>query len=138
MRVILDTNVFVSGVFWKGTPAKILEAWIDGQFQIVVSMPILEEYSRVLKDLGRKTPEVDVDRILALIGLHAEMVKPVRFARPVCRDRDDDKFLEAAIGGGVSYVVSGDKDLLDTNGKIESCSVMKPSEFWAQLKTKSK
>ena len=47
MRVVIDTNVFVSGVFWKGPPAEILRAWRAGRIEIVLSPEILDEYRRV-------------------------------------------------------------------------------------------
>lgn len=53
MRVILDTNVFVSGVFFSGPPHEILRAWREGRFQMVLSPEILEEYRRVGIDLAR-------------------------------------------------------------------------------------
>ena len=47
MRVVLDTNVLVSGVFFSGLPRRILEAWRDRRVELVVSLEILEEYRRV-------------------------------------------------------------------------------------------
>ena len=48
MRIVLDTNVLISGIFWSGTPSKILEYWINDKYQILTTKPILEEYSNVL------------------------------------------------------------------------------------------
>ncbi len=47
MKVVVDKNVFVSGVFFSGPPFEILSAWRDGRLQMVVSAEILEEYRRV-------------------------------------------------------------------------------------------
>ena len=47
MRIILDTNVFVSGVFFTGPPYEILRGWRDGKWQLVISPEILDEYRRV-------------------------------------------------------------------------------------------
>ena len=52
MRVVLDTNVFVSGVFFGGIPGRILEAWRDARIQLVLSAEILDEYQRVGQTLG--------------------------------------------------------------------------------------
>jgi putative PIN family toxin of toxin-antitoxin system len=70
VRVILDTNVFVSGIFFAGPPYRILEAWRDGKIQLVVSQEILEEYQRVGDTLGEKFPEVNLQPILELIAMN--------------------------------------------------------------------
>jgi hypothetical protein len=64
MRVVLDTNVFISGVFFGGPPHQILKAWRDGEVQLVVSAQILDEYQRVGHTLGEQFPDVDIGPIL--------------------------------------------------------------------------
>ena len=66
MRVILDTNVFVSGVFFSGPPYQILRAWRDGKIQLVVSPEILEEYQRVGEILSKQFSKVDLSPIIDL------------------------------------------------------------------------
>lgn len=75
MRIILDTNVFVSGVFFGGLPGRILEAWRDGRVQLVVSAEILDEYQRVGQILAAKHPGVDLEPLLGLLAVHAEVVE---------------------------------------------------------------
>ena len=132
MKVVIDTNVFVSGVFWKGPPNKILKAWQKGKFKMVISPPIIEEYRRILSDLSKKYPNPTIVHIMDLVSLNAEMVNPVRFVKPVCTDHHDDKFLEAAIAARAEYVVTGDKALLAVKS-IKGSTVVKPSEFLASL-----
>ena len=66
MRVVLDTNVFVSPVFFGGVPGRILEAWRDGRLQLVLSAAILDEYQRVGQVLGARYLGVALEPILAL------------------------------------------------------------------------
>ena len=54
MRVVLDTNVFISGIFFSGPPSRILKAWANQSFQIVLSQQILDEYQRVAVALSSK------------------------------------------------------------------------------------
>ncbi|NIM99892.1 MAG: PIN domain-containing protein, partial [candidate division Zixibacteria bacterium] len=61
MRIVLDTNVFVSGVFFTGPPYQILKAWRDGEVQLAVSPEIVEEYQRVGKALANQFPGVDLE-----------------------------------------------------------------------------
>lgn len=116
MKIVVDTNVFVSGIFWRGAPFKVLEAWKRGQFRLVVSPPILAEYWRVVEDLSRLRSDFDPEPLMKLVNINAEMVKPVSFVRQVCADPDDDIFLETAVAAGAACVVSGDRALLKVVG----------------------
>jgi putative PIN family toxin of toxin-antitoxin system len=128
IKAILDTNVVISGIFWKGPPFRILEAWQEQRFCLVISVPILEEYRRVLAEMAGEYFSPALHSILALIELHSEMVEPVSFARAVCNDPDDDKFLEAAVAANADYVVSGDAALLRLKGH-RGIGIVKPVEF---------
>ncbi len=74
MRVVLDTNVFVSGVFFSGPPFQILSAWRDSRIQLVVSAEILEEYRRVGERLEAGQSGTAFSQILLLVALHSEVV----------------------------------------------------------------
>lgn len=133
IRVVVDTNVFVSGVFWKGPPYKVLQVWSGGHFKMIATVAILEEYERVLGELSTKYGFANPSRVLELVRLNAEMVTPVRFARPVCRDRDDDKFLAAALAGNAPVLISGDKDLHAVDG-FKGIRVLLPKAFLSELR----
>lgn len=128
IKAILDTNVFISGVFWKGPPFEILKAWQERQFRLVISLPILDEYRRVLDEFAIERQMPVLNSILKVIELHSEIVTPISFSEPVCRDPDDDKFLEAGIAAGAGYVVSGDRALLDLKF-YHGVEIVRPSRF---------
>ena len=109
MRVILDTNVFVSGVFYRGPPHQILKAWSDGKIQLIVSPEILEEYQRVGEIIAKQFPKVDLSPIIDLLAVEAKLVLPPSLPEPVCADPDDDKFLACALASKTKFVISGDK-----------------------------
>jgi putative PIN family toxin of toxin-antitoxin system len=124
VRIILDTNVFVSGVFWSGPPHKILEAWASGKISLVLSLEILEEYQRIGRGLHIKFPTVDFAQILILLEASAEISNVSRKHISVCEDPDDDKCK-------VPLIVSGDKHLLQVSN-YAGIKVMKPKEFFTQ------
>jgi len=128
VRVILDTNVFVSGVFFTGPPARILEAWNAGRLSLVISPDILDEYYRVGIQLAEQYSEVDLNPAIALLAVEAEIVEASKLAEPVSEDPDDDKFLACAKSADVSVIVSGDKHLLAVSG-WESIDVLTPRQF---------
>jgi uncharacterized protein len=128
IKAILDTNVLISGVFWKGPPFEILKAWQEQRFRLAVSPPILDEYRRVLDEMMKKRPLPVLTSILRIIDLHSEMVEPVSFSKPVCSDPDDDKFLEAALAAHAGYVVSGDATLLKVK-QYRGIAITRPTQF---------
>jgi putative PIN family toxin of toxin-antitoxin system len=132
IKAILDTNVLISGIFWKGAPFEILKAWQGRRFRMAISLPILDEYRRVLEEMSRKRPPAVLGSILALIELHSEMVEPIRFAKTICSDPDDDKFLEAAAAAGADYIVSGDAALLSLKN-YQRTQIVRPARFLGEL-----
>jgi putative PIN family toxin of toxin-antitoxin system len=133
VKVVLDTNVVVSGVFFGGVPGRILSAWSDGQFVLVLSPAILDEYRRVGHELGRRYPEVNeaFEPVLTLIAMHALIVDALPLAGPVSTDPDDDMFLAAALAAQAEFIVSGDQDLLQVSGWRE-IAVLTPRQFLDQ------
>jgi putative PIN family toxin of toxin-antitoxin system len=128
MKVILDTNVFVSGVFFSGPPYRILEAWRDGKIQLVMSQEILDEYRRIGKKLAEQFPNVDLEPILDLVTMRAEMFSVRNLRVPACKDPDDDKFLACALASKCKVIVSGDKNLLRVSG-FRGIKVIRPRNF---------
>lgn len=127
IKVIVDTNVFVSGTLWKGAPHKVLELWSEGKFKLVVSVEIVNEYEAVLNKLLNHQQDL-VGRILETIRMHSEYVQPTKFPKAICRDPNDDMFLGAALAGKVDYIVSGDKDLLVLNN-IGNLKIINSRQF---------
>jgi len=128
VRIVLDTNVFISGVFFSGPPFRILQAWRDRRIRIALSEEILQEYQRVAKMLAAKYPGVNPDSILEMLSVEADLFSPPDSPHPVCQAKADDKFLACALAAGTKTVVSGDRHLLKVNG-YRSIQVLKPQEF---------
>lgn len=128
MRIVIDTNVLMSGVFWKGQPAQILEYWADDLLLLVISEEIFSEYKRVSEILSKKYKVENIDALLDLIAVNAHFVNPVGIDYPKCNDPDDDKFLAAAVSAHAKYIVTGDKALLKV-GSYKGGSVVTVKEF---------
>ena len=128
MRVVIDTNVLVSGVFFGGLPGRILEAWKDEKLTLVISPAILEEYYRVGRILAMKYQGVDLDPLLALLAMYADIIDATDISEGICEDPDDDKFMACAVAGGAYVVVSGDKHLRAVSG-WQGVDVMTPRAF---------
>jgi uncharacterized protein len=128
MRIILDTNVFISGIFFSGPPYTILEAWRDGSIQLVISPEIFKEYQRVAEELSIKYTGIDISDVLDLLLVKAEMIDAGTLPESVSADADDDKFIACAVAGSLQIIVSGDRHLLDIS-TYRNVPVLKPRRF---------
>ena len=128
MRVVLDTNVLVSGIFFAGPPAAILAAWAGRRFELVASIEVLAEYRRVGARLGSRYPLVDAEPLLDLVTRESRIVDPIPVPTSACDDPDDIMFLACAIAGHAHIVVTGDRALLRASG-FEGVEVVTPREF---------
>ena len=128
MRIVLDTNVFISGIFFSGTPHRILQGWREGRIQLVLTPEIFEEYQRVAAILHENFPSVDLTRLLDLVVVEAEMCQAEPLLEAVSVDPDDDKFIACALSSGSKLIVSGDKHLLDVDG-YRGIEILKPRPF---------
>ena len=128
MRVVLDTNVFISGIFFSGPPSQILKAWADQKFNLVLSQQILDEYQRVSEDLSSKFPSIDIAPIIELITIHGLFIDTHGYTLSVCEDPDDNKFIECAVAGNCEIIVSGDKHLLKLS-EFRGIAFLNPRDF---------
>ena len=116
----------------KGINARLILSL--SSYVLVTSAAIVEEVAEVLSRPGvlddKAIQKLDVERVLELLR-PAPMVSPTT-AVTVCRDPDDNKFLEAAIAAGAAYLVTSDKDLRDL-GEYEGVKIRLPVEFLREL-----
>ena len=131
MRVVLDTNILVSALLWRGAPHRCLLAVQAGLADLVISPPILEELRTVLVTKFRHTAS-DADEAIKLIRATADMVEISGRLRIVSDDSEDDKFVETAQVGRVECIVSGDRHLLAL-GPAAGMPVITAREFLNQL-----
>jgi putative PIN family toxin of toxin-antitoxin system len=128
VRIVLDTNVLISGLFFTGPPRRILDGWRAGHVKLVLSESILDEYQRVGEELAARYRGIDPAPFLSLVALHGELCAVTPRVERICEDPDDDKFLACALAGRCKVIVSGDKHLLRVSG-YHGIAVMRPRAF---------
>lgn len=143
MIAVLDTNVLVSGLINPhGAPARILAAWRDEKFELVVSDPILQEVGEVLnrEKIRRYYQSVDRDlpvKLIAGLRRFARLVPGQIKVDLVEADPADNMFLSAALEARADYLVTGDHHLLQLKA-FEGTSIVRPVEFLVILETEQK
>jgi len=110
-RVVADTNIIISSVFWRGHPFEVIKRGVSGKCQLVTSAQILDEVARKLR--GKfGFPEEGIQQLMDLLLTHCQVVDPTS-TFDVVRDRTDNKIVECAVDGDAEFIVTGDNDLLE-------------------------
>ncbi len=132
MRVVLDTNIFISAVL-GGKLSVIIDEWRAGKFKLIVSEAVAREYLDVINRPKFKIPPVEILTVTEYLLQNAEFVTPSEEVVVIVIDPTDNKFLEAAIAGKVNYIVSGDVHVLGL-GSFRDIPIITARDFLELLK----
>jgi uncharacterized protein len=139
VRVVLDTNVYVSGLLWTGLPHTIFSVAETGQLLLVTSPAILEEVREVLarpKFAARmRTLSTSVDELMESLLRLVQIIQEPKVTPVVLRDPDDDKFVACALAARVRWIISGDDHLLRV-GRYKNIRMVTPQQFWVRWGTR--
>lgn len=136
IKAVLDINVFISALFWKGTPHEVFKKMLKGEFLNFASPQILEELKEKLL-LKFKVPTRKLEEFLEIIAFNSQIVYPTKKFNIVEKDATDNKIIECAVEANASFIVSGDKHLLDIK-KYRKQEIVSPQEFLSILLKKQK
>ncbi len=128
MRVVIDTNVFVSS-FFGGNPRKIIDLWKQEQITLCLSQAILDEYVEVLQRIGLKN-ESELRELLTLLstGFNLHFIRKTPRIKIVKNDPDDDKFLECAVALNADVIITGDSALKAVR-EYKGVHILTPLQF---------
>jgi putative PIN family toxin of toxin-antitoxin system len=137
MKVVLDTNTVISGLFWSGAPRQVLDLARDGLISLFTTPELLAELADVL---GREKFEyrltlaqVTADELVYGYAALAHTIRPAKIKPVIKNDPDDDKVLACAKAAKAEWIVSGDRHLLDLE-KYENIPISSVNEMLAQVK----
>ena len=134
MRVVIDTNIFVSS-FFGGNPRKIVDLWKQGKLTLCVSKEVIEEYTAVLRRIGLEN-EKELNEILSLFarGVNTVFTSRTPQLKVVKDDPDDDKFIECAVALKAQFIISGDKALTALS-EYMGIKILNPKKFLDKYRT---
>lgn len=127
-KIVLDTNVIISAFGWKGSPHKIFQGCVEGNFQLYLSPPLLLEISKVLYYKKLNFEQNDVDEFMSIIIEAANFIDPNLTINLVADDPSDNRIIECALAAECDYIITGDKHLLKINNFYD-ISIISPEKF---------
>lgn len=129
LRVLLDTNAFLSALLFGGELSRLVTLWQKGAFRYLITRPILDEYVRTLAYPKFQLTDLEIKSLIEEDVLpFVEVIAESKARVPRLKDRDDEKFLSAAWGGQADVLVTGDNVLLEV-GRIGKAVIETPREF---------
>jgi putative PIN family toxin of toxin-antitoxin system len=128
MKVVIDTNIFVSS-FFGGNSRRIIDLWKKGKITLCLSKDILDEYTDVLQRIGLGD-EGEIGELLSLFakGFNILFTKKTPKTRVVKDDPDDDKFIECAVALKAEVIITGDR-AIKTLGEYMGIKILTPQQF---------
>ena len=127
MKIVVDTNVMISGIFFGGNPQKVLRAIVSNEIVACATTEIIDEYEEIVERMIQKTQGHLNANILTPVLQNLELIEAKSIV-DICRDPDDNKFLGCAKDAKALYIVSGDADLLDLEN-YEDIDIITAKEF---------
>lgn len=134
-RVVVDTNVVISALTAGGTPQKIIQAWIAGEFLAVMSTELRQEINTVFNRSKFIKPDKKRRALLGTLFNQALMALPQPISEIVLPYKNDHFLLELAVTAQAAIIVTGDKALLNVK-KIKGIEILSPQLFCQRLKIK--
>ncbi len=132
MRIVLDTNVLLSGIFTQGLCEALLDVCLgDTQHSVVLSRHILSEFDRHARDKFG-APAAEVHRALEYLRSQVEMIHPVDVPAGIVRDADDLPVLGTALAAKADCLITGDSELLRLK-EFQGVKILSPRAAYNHL-----
>lgn len=127
MRVVVDTNILISGIFWRGKPYNVVRNALTKKYSLYLSPKILNELEEKLR-VKFKFPEEQIQTHIDILTAYGEIIKPTVKVDAIKDDPDDNHILECAITCKADYIVSGDSHLLNLR-EYKGIKILSAREF---------
>ena len=132
MKIVADSNIYISALLFRGLPLKFLELAARGGIDLFISQAILSETLAVLRRDKFKRTEADIAKAEGIIRGLTQLVEPTQQIDAVAADPSDNKIIECAVACKADVIVSGDQHLLNL-GQHEGILVMTVQSFFGTI-----
>lgn len=127
IKVVLDVNVLISALFWKGAPHQVFRKLLKGEFLSFISPQILDELKEKFLMKFRLPPD-RVKEFLEIIVFSSQIIEPKKRLKIIKQDPSDNKIIECAVEAGASFIITGDKHLLNIK-EYAGIKIVSPRDF---------
>jgi len=128
MKIVIDSNIFISSFFWGGKPREIFERVLNGFDELYITDEIIKEIIKVMSSEKFNVNNGVIKDYIHIIEKYSNKIVSKDNKKSISRDADDDKILQCGIGGNVDFIITGDNDLLVLK-EYKKIKIIKPKEY---------
>jgi len=128
MKIVIDSNIFISAFFWGGKPKEIFDRVLNGFDELYITDEIVNEIKKVMSSNKFAVNSNDIKDYINIIEKYSKKIVSKNNIKSISRDADDDKILQCGIDGNVDYIITGDNDLLILK-EYNKIKIIKPKEY---------
>jgi putative PIN family toxin of toxin-antitoxin system len=128
MKIVIDSNVFISSFFWRGNPRKVFDRVVDGFDELYITDEILAELKEVMSKDKFEVDKQEIEDYIKIIEHFSIKIFHDGNIENISRDSDDNKILKCGQEGKVDYIITGDNDLLVLK-KYKQIKILSPKEY---------
>jgi putative PIN family toxin of toxin-antitoxin system len=128
MKIVIDSNIFVSSFFWGGYPQKVFDRVIYGFDELYITNEIIKEITSVMGSSKFTASSNEIKDYIKIIEKYSKIIISKNVPESVSRDKDDDKILQCGLDGNVDIILTGDTDLLVLR-EYKSIKIIRPKDY---------
>ena len=128
MKIVLDSNIFVSSFYWAGNPRKVFDRVTNGLDELYITDEILDEIISVMSNKKFDTSIDEIKEYTKIIESYSITLPSKDIPEKISRDEDDNKILQCGFDGDVDFIITGDNDLLVLKEYVK-IKIVKPKEY---------
>ena len=128
MKIVIDSNIFVSSFFWGGNPRYVFERVINGLDESFTTEEILKEIKSVMNSGKFNANSNEIQDYIKIIKKYSKIIDSENIPKDISRDNDDNKILQCGLDGDVDFIITGDNDLLVLM-EYEKIKIVKPKDY---------
>jgi len=128
MKIVLDSNIFVSSFYWAGNPRKVFDRVTNGLDELYITDEILKEIISVMSEKKFDTSIDEIEEYVKIIESYSIKTSSKNSPEKISRDEDDNKILQCGFDGDVDFIITGDNDLLVLR-EHKKIKIVKPKEY---------
>jgi len=128
MKIVLDSNIFVSSFYWAGNPRKVFDRVTNGLDELYITDEILKE---IISVMSREQFDTNIEEIMEYVKIiesYSIKLSSKEITEKISRDKDDNKILQCGFDGNVDFIITGDNDLLVLK-EYKKIKIVKPKEY---------
>ena len=128
MKIVKDSNIFVSSFFWGGHPREVFERVINGLDELFITDEIKKEIFSVMSSSKFAVKISEIEDYIKIIEKYSINIELKDTPKSISRDKDDDKILQCALDGNADFIIIGDNDLLVLK-EYKTIKIIKPKNY---------